>query len=367
MAVGLPAKTTYADGDVFSASDINDTNGTLNLVGQTTNFYAAKNKIINGDFGVNQRNFSSSTTDNVFLFDRWRHTFVGGSVTSTAQTFTPGNTIAGYEPKNYLQTVTASQTTSTFAVIYYNGIEDVRTLAGQTATISFWAKAASGTPSVGIEVEQSFGSGGSSAVSTVVGAKTLSTSWTRYTSTVVIPSISGKTIGTNSGVYLYLWLSAGASTGTGPRASNIGAQNATFQFWGVQIEAGSAATAFQTATGTIQGELAACQRYFNRLINKKSVYFGVGACTSTTFAQFAIPYPTMRTTPALTVSAVTDFLLTIAAGSGAGAISAISLNSASNESVAKIEVTCASGLVSGNATTLLSQNTNATFDLSAEL
>jgi len=35
MAVGLPAKTTYADGDVFSASDINDTNGTLNLLNPT--------------------------------------------------------------------------------------------------------------------------------------------------------------------------------------------------------------------------------------------------------------------------------------------------------------------------------------------
>jgi hypothetical protein len=262
MAVGLPAKTTYADGDVFSASDINDTNGTINLIGQTQNFYAGKNRIINGDFGVNQRNFTSSTTDNVFLFDRWRHTFVGGSVTSTAETFTPGNAIAGYEPKNYLQTVTASQSTSTFAVIYYNGIEDVRTLAGQTATISFWAKAASGTPSVGIEVEQSFGSGGSSAVRTAVGAKTLSTSWARYTATVAIPSISGKTIGTSSGVFLYLWLSAGASTGLASRASNIGDQNATFQFWGVQLESGSAATAFQTATGTIQGELAACQRYY---------------------------------------------------------------------------------------------------------
>jgi hypothetical protein len=35
MAVGLPAKTTYANGDVFSASDINDTNGTLNLLNPT--------------------------------------------------------------------------------------------------------------------------------------------------------------------------------------------------------------------------------------------------------------------------------------------------------------------------------------------
>jgi hypothetical protein len=32
MAVGFPTKVTYANGDVFSASDINDTNGTLNLL-----------------------------------------------------------------------------------------------------------------------------------------------------------------------------------------------------------------------------------------------------------------------------------------------------------------------------------------------
>jgi hypothetical protein len=30
MAVGLPLKTTYANGDVYSASDVNDTNGTIN-------------------------------------------------------------------------------------------------------------------------------------------------------------------------------------------------------------------------------------------------------------------------------------------------------------------------------------------------
>jgi hypothetical protein len=32
MAVGFPTKVSYANGDVFSASDINDTNGTINLI-----------------------------------------------------------------------------------------------------------------------------------------------------------------------------------------------------------------------------------------------------------------------------------------------------------------------------------------------
>jgi hypothetical protein len=35
MAVGLPLKTTYANGDVYSASDVNDTNGTINLINPT--------------------------------------------------------------------------------------------------------------------------------------------------------------------------------------------------------------------------------------------------------------------------------------------------------------------------------------------
>jgi hypothetical protein len=35
MAVGFPTKVTYANGDVFSAADVNDTNGTLNLLNPT--------------------------------------------------------------------------------------------------------------------------------------------------------------------------------------------------------------------------------------------------------------------------------------------------------------------------------------------
>jgi hypothetical protein len=35
MAVGFPTKVSYVDGDVFSASDINDTNGTINLIKPT--------------------------------------------------------------------------------------------------------------------------------------------------------------------------------------------------------------------------------------------------------------------------------------------------------------------------------------------
>jgi hypothetical protein len=303
MAVGLPLKTTYADGDVYAASDVNDTNGTINITAAP--FAAGKNKIINGDFRFNQRNFTSNTALDSYNFDRWKQiNGGGGSLTTTPQTFTLGAApVAGYEATNFVQCVTASGDPVGTYAIFTQFIEDVRTLAGQTATISFWAKAASGTPKIALEISQNFGTGGSpsSEALTVGGTATLSTSWARYSLTVSIPSISGKTIGTNQNSYLapVLWLSAGSSYAS--RASSIGVQNATFQIWGVQVEAGSTATAFQTATGTIQGELAACQRYYWRTTADSS-NLGAKFCTgvpqsaTTGYATIVNPVP-MRVAP----------------------------------------------------------------------
>jgi hypothetical protein len=35
------------------------------------NFAAGKSKIINGDFGINQRAFTITTTNDAYTFDRW--------------------------------------------------------------------------------------------------------------------------------------------------------------------------------------------------------------------------------------------------------------------------------------------------------
>jgi hypothetical protein len=243
---------------------VNDTNGTINTTAAP--YAAGKNKIINGDFFINQRAFSSTTSTAIYTFDRWRTTVLGdGTATFTAQTFTPGTApVSGYEGINYLRIVTASQTAvGTFTDIRQR-IENVRTLAGQTATISFFAKAASGTPKVAVELQQAFGSGGSpsSAVQIYAGQVTLSTSWARYSLTIAIPSLSGKTVGNNENSDLSVEFIVSAGSDFNARTGSLGIQSNTFELWGMQIEAGSTATAFQTATGTIQGELAACQRYF---------------------------------------------------------------------------------------------------------
>jgi hypothetical protein len=222
------------------------------------------NVIINGAFEINQRNFSSSTSSSVYTFDRWRTEFSGGTNTYSAQAFTPGAApVAGQEGTNFARIVTSGQSSTSHYTHFIQLIEDVRTFAGQTATISFWAKAGSGTPSIAAEWRQTFGTGGSSNEFTPAGKVTLSTSWTRYSLTVLVPGISGKTIAADNFAGLNFWLSAGSDFNT--RSTSLGIQSNAFDIWGVQVEAGSAATAFRRNANSLAGELAACQRYFERL------------------------------------------------------------------------------------------------------
>jgi hypothetical protein len=278
----------------------------------TGNYAAGKNALINGDFYINQRAFTSVTASGTYTFDRWKSTIVagGGTTTITPQTFTPGTApVAGYEGKNFLQMVTASQTTSAALSAIGQAIENVRNFAGQTVTVSFWAKASSGTPNVKPYVIQDFGTGGSPSgqVYTAATKQTITTSWARYSFSIAVPSISGKTVGTDantSSIFAQICVSSGGDYAV---LSDVGIQNNTFQIWGVQVEAGSVATAFQTATGTIQGELAACQRYFVRY-NSTSAFAngGTGQFYSTTACRIGIPLPvTMRTTPSMTQQATT--------------------------------------------------------------
>jgi|688.fasta_scaffold342897_1 hypothetical protein len=269
-------------------------------------FAAGKNKIINGDFRINQRAFTSITTDGTYGFDRWALGTAGGA-TYTPQTFTAGAApVAGYEAINFAQVATTGQTATSTITILLERIEDVRTFAGQTATVSFWAKATSGTPKIAVEMQQNFGSGGSATVNTYAGQITMTTSWVRYSVTVAVPSVSGKTIGTSSFLALQLWTSAGSDFNA--RTGSLGIQTATIGIWGVQLEAGSVATPFQTATGTIQGELAACQRYYWNWKSGNSLTMGIGRYTTATEMGIYTMFPvTMRTAPSLVATTGTNY------------------------------------------------------------
>jgi hypothetical protein len=261
---------------------------------------AGKNKIINGDCAVNQRNFSSGTATGQYIVDRFQDDGTGGTITTSVQQFTPGAApVAGYEAKQFMRTITATQSAAGHYQSFSQAIEDVRTFAGQTVTISFWAKAASGTPNIGASISQVFGSGGSSSVITSAAVKTITTSWARYSFTITMPSITGKTIGTSSYLKLYIMVSVGTTiSGLGYPA--VGLQNNTFDIWGIQVEAGSFATPFQLAGGgNPQSELALCQRYYFR--NTVDQVYGAtatGFATTTVQVLVFLQMPVqMRVTP----------------------------------------------------------------------
>jgi len=363
LAVGANGETLVADSSTATGLKWAAPSTSAESLG----FTAGKNRIINGDFRINQRGFTSTTATG-YNFDRWVMNYTGGTVTASTQAFTAGTApVVGYEGTNFARLVTASQSASGDYAAYWQPIESVRTFANQTVTVSFWAKASTGTPNIGVSMAQSFGSGGSSTVVTSPAVQAITTSWVRYTFNVNLPSISGKTIG--AGDYLATWIMTSVGTGiSGNGYAAVGLQNATIDIWGVQVEAGSTATAFQTATGTIQGELAACQRYFYRAggTNVYETLTSAGAAESTTSAYGIVFYPvTMRTTPSLTSSG-TLANYRILDGPAAYTPTILSLVSASEKS-ASVSMTT-TGMTSARPTWLTSNNTtNGTLSFSAEL
>jgi hypothetical protein len=252
---------------------------------------AGKNKIINGDFGIWQRYSGSAITlsDGNYGPDRWRRSGNGsGTYTTNRVPFTVGFApVAGYESAYYCQYQVTSPSGASYNT-FQQPIEDVRTLAGQVSTYSIWLQTTSGTVSVTPQFHQYFGSGGSSDNVVNGPTWTVTTTWQRFTATFSAQSISGKTIGTGNWVSVDLGL---------PLNTAI-----TLNLWGAQLEAGSVATPFTTATGTFQGELAACQRYYYKNSTAVGANNGMlvpsGTAVSGTVFNFFPTFPVpMRTAP----------------------------------------------------------------------
>ena len=233
-------------------------------------------------------------------------------------------------------------------------IENANTFAGQTVTFSFWAKASASTTLPAIYARQRFGSGGSSETSTTVASSiALTTSWQRFTYTFTVPSIAGKTVGTGS----YLTMDVYHPINT----------TFTIDTFGWQLEAGSNATAFQTATGTIQGELAACQRYYLRPQNTDAyAMYATGSARSTTVADVIYSLPVaMRVKP--TSIEYSNLQITFPGVSGS-AVTNLIIDAASSNQYVTFQATVASGLTQFRSYMLANNNNAAGYlGLSAEL
>ena len=275
------------------------TTATVNGIPLRPGVLDPENRIINGAFDFWQR--GTSSTANGHLADRWYSEFSGGSFSQSRQAFTLGDTFGNNNPTYFFRQSVSGQSTAAQYAITVQNIEGVRTYAGQTITVLGWMRRSSGSGNVAVQCIQDFGTGGSPSSRVFVSPQTvtLTGSWAAFALTFAVPSISGKTLGTNGNDYLQLrfWTSAGSDFNA--NTNSLGLQTIGVDLWGIHIKQGTHTTSAvdlyrQPELGP---ELARCRRYFLRLAGGGRI--GVGGWGSSTSADVVVNFPVeMRIVPA---------------------------------------------------------------------
>jgi hypothetical protein len=255
---------------------------------------AGKNIVINGGFDIWQRGTSGTPGTGVYsVADRWYAQNASAATVSQQTTGAPNGSryvlrIAG----------TANGQFCNFAQIIETN--NAQQLWGQTSVLSLKLRRnASFATTVTAYVQKSATvDAGNGATWTTISSKTIAnasmptgtgvTDWFSDSFTAAIPND-----GTANSLRVLIAADA-AFTATGQH----------FEMAQVQLELGSVATTFSRAGGTIQGELAACQRYYYRTGgNAGASSFGIvgyGQAFSTIGAYCHIPLPTaMRVKPTI--------------------------------------------------------------------
>lgn len=210
-----------------------------------------KNLIINGNFDVWQRGTSHST-QGYGSADRWYLHLSGATALFSRQEFSLGQTDVPNNPKYFAR---LNVTSGDDWINIHQKIEGVRTLAGETVTLSFWAKHTNnGGTGLIARLGQSFGSGGSPSdyVSYApAGTPTFSTTttWQKFEYQIDLGSVAGKTLGSHGNDSLNLVI------------SNSGNEAFDLDIAQVKLEVGDTATSFGYEDPT--ETLLKCKRYYN--------------------------------------------------------------------------------------------------------
>lgn len=262
------------------------------------------NRIINGAFDFWQRGTSFTTL--AYGADRWINGFVGGTVTMSRQSFALGDTLGSNSPTYFLrQTVSGQTLASQYAQVSHR-IEGVRSYAGQTITILGWVRRSSGAGNIAVRASQFFGTGGSPSSQVAVAAQTitLTSTWEPFAATFSIPSITGKTLGTDGNDFLSIafWTSAGSDYNAA--TNSLGLQTIGVDFWGIHIKLGTHTTSAVALykQPELGPELARCQRYYTKLggeVVNDIIIQGAASTTTAMAATLTLPV-TMRAAPTLT-------------------------------------------------------------------
>jgi hypothetical protein len=343
-----------------------------------------RNRIINGAMAIDQRNNGASVTMNGgYTLDRWDTEVSQSSKLSIQQQTSvvpTGFTYAAALTSLSAYSVGSSEVFNIKTIIEGFNCADLEwgTANAKTATLSFWVRS-SLTGTFGGAFQNGDNDRAYPFSYTISAANT----WEQKTITV-----SGDTTGTwgktnGRGIQIRFSLGAGSTfSGTANAwtagdirsvsgaTSVVGTNGATLYLTGVQLEAGSTATSFDYRHyGT---ELNLCYRYYyrNKATDANQMLSAAGQCYSTTgiVANIVFPVP-MRTVPSALeqTGSAGDYAVWSAGTSNLNCTAVPSFNGATT-TIGRVEAIVASGLVAGNATSLLSRATsNAYLGWNAEL
>ena len=290
-----------------------------------------KNRIINGNMSIDQRNAGASVTNvgsaSTYTLDRWFY------FASQASKFTVQQDAGAVTPpvgfNDYLGITSSSAYTVGSSEIFllaqhiegYN-VADLGwgTANAKTVTLSFWVRS-SLTGTFGGSLRNDASNRSYPFTYTISVANT----WEQKSITVA-GDTSGTWLTTNgTGIRLAFGLGMGSTfsgtagawaagnfiSATGA-TSVVGTNGATFYITGVQLEVGSTATSFDYRPyGT---ELALCQRYYFTQDSGGTQYYPFGQPTvvqtgsGTTACRMVVAYPvSMRSAPTITSSSLSLF------------------------------------------------------------
>jgi hypothetical protein len=296
-----------------------DNSGTVQT--ELTNGFGFRNRIINGDMRIDQRNAGASVTlandTATYTLDRWRtYENTDGVVAIVRDSAAP----VGFNNSLKITVTTADASLASSQTAFINqSIEgfNVADLAwgsasAATITVSFWVRS-SVTGVFGGCVRNS-GTRSYPFTYTVNAANT----WEQKT--ITVPGDTTGTWLTNNdiGLRVYFsvgdggntsgtantWSDTGFTTATG-QTNLLATLSATWQITGVQLEAGSVATPFERRPyGT---ELALCQRYYLDTTVAFSEFYNGNGINVRYSCNISFP-TTMRAAPTITFSNISATL-----------------------------------------------------------
>ncbi len=335
----------------------------------STEGFGFRNRIINGDMRIDQRNAGASVAiannSTTYTLDRWMAYYFTDGAFSVQQT-----SIAPVGFTNSLR-VTVTTADSSLASNQYGSLQQriegfntadlmYGTANAQTTTLSFWVRS-SVTGQYGGSFTNSDFSRSYPFSYTINAADT----WEQKTITV-----SGDTTGTwntanGTGIRVSFalgvgsnnvgtantWASATLISATG-QVNMLGTNGATFYITGVQLEAGSVASPFERRD--YGRELMMCQRYYYKIFPQDTNSFlCAGYVNSSTTALLSGFYPvTMRIAPtALEQSGTASNYRIVSPVNSANCSSVPTFSSSTNQYGFVVNFTVASGLTTGYGAT----------------